>query len=48
MVMERRQGDPDVLIADARLANDVLNWLPQHSNIETIIDSAYKWYTRNV
>ena len=48
MVMERRQGDPDVLIADASLANDVLNWLPQHSNIETIIDSAYKWYTRNV
>lgn len=48
MVMERRQGDPDVLIADATLANDVLDWRPEYSNIETIIDSAYKWYTRNV
>ena len=48
MVMERRQGDPDVLIADATLANDVLDWRPEYSNIETIINSAYKWYTRNV
>ena len=48
MVMERRQGDPDVLIADATLANDVLDWHPEYSSIATIIDSAYKWYTRDV
>jgi len=46
MIMERRYGDPDVLIADASLANDVLDWHPEYSNLETIIDSAYKWYTR--
>ena len=48
LVQSRRHGDPDVLIADASLANDVLNWHPEYSNIETIIDSAYKWYTRDV
>jgi UDP-glucose 4-epimerase len=42
---ERRPGDPDVLIADATQAKNLLGWEPQHSDIATIIDSAYKWYT---
>jgi UDP-glucose 4-epimerase len=46
LVQSRRQGDPDVLIADASLANDVLNWFPEYSDIDTIINSAHKWYTR--
>lgn len=40
----RRAGDPDELIADASLAKQMLGWEPQFSNIETIIDSAHKWY----
>jgi UDP-glucose 4-epimerase len=48
LVQSRRPGDPDVLIADASLANDVLGWYPEHSDIATIIDSACKWYTRDV
>lgn len=44
---ERRLGDPDELIADATHAMDVLGWQPEYSNIETIIDSAYKWYTNH-
>lgn len=42
----RRSGDPDVLVADATQAKNLLGWMPEHSNIETIIDSAHKWYTK--
>ena len=41
-----RMGDPAWLVADAELANVELNWTPEYSNIETIIDTAYAWYTR--
>jgi UDP-glucose-4-epimerase GalE len=40
----RRHGDPAKLVADATRANDILGWYPEYSDIETIIDSAYKWY----
>jgi UDP-glucose 4-epimerase len=42
----RRPGDPDILIADATQAKNLLGWVPEYSNIETIIDSAYHWYTK--
>jgi UDP-glucose-4-epimerase GalE len=42
----KRDGDPAILIASAAKAKEVLGWQPQHSDIDTIIDSAYKWYTR--
>jgi UDP-glucose-4-epimerase GalE len=41
-----RLGDPAELIADATEAREKLGWQPLHSDINTIIDSAYKWYTR--
>jgi UDP-glucose 4-epimerase len=44
----RRLGDPDQLIADATLAQNVLHWRPNYSTINQIVDSAYKWYTRGV
>ena len=43
----RRLGDPAKLYADAGKARRQLHWEPLYSDIETIIDSAYKWYTRN-
>jgi UDP-glucose 4-epimerase len=43
---QKRLGDPPELIADAGEANEKLDWTPQYSTISTIIDSAYKWYTR--
>jgi UDP-glucose 4-epimerase len=43
---ERRPGDPDILVADATQAKNLLGWVPKYSNIETIIDSAHKWYTK--
>jgi UDP-glucose-4-epimerase GalE len=42
----KRDGDPAELVASATLAKEVLGWQPQYSDIDTIIDSAYKWYTR--
>jgi len=41
-----RAGDPDTLIADATDAQQWLQWTPKYSDIETIIDTAYKWYTK--
>jgi UDP-glucose 4-epimerase len=43
---ERRPGDPAELVADASLINEAFGWVPKHSKISTIIDSAYNWYTQ--
>jgi UDP-glucose 4-epimerase len=43
---EERAGDPAELVADATEAKEKLGWTPQFSDINTIIDSAYKWYVR--
>ncbi|HEY0822287.1 MAG TPA: UDP-glucose 4-epimerase GalE [Ramlibacter sp.] len=39
----RREGDPPVLVADARRAREELGWLPQYADIETIIAHAWQW-----
>ncbi|WP_310652561.1 UDP-glucose 4-epimerase GalE [Lactobacillus jensenii] len=39
----RRGGDPDSLVADSTKARTILNWHPQHDNIDDIISSAWKW-----
>lgn len=44
----RRAGDPDELIADATHAKELLGWEPEFSDIETIIDSAYRWYSSGI
>jgi len=41
-----RMGDPAVLVAECNQARHLLNWEPKFSDINTIIDSAYRWYTR--
>lgn len=40
----RRPGDPARLVANNFLASVTLGWSPDHSDLETIIDSAWKWY----
>lgn len=47
-VCERREGDPPVLVADNSKAVKVLGWKPVHSDIESIVQSAYKWETMKV
>ena len=48
LVGERRSGDPDQLIADASLARQELAWQPKYSTVDQIVDSAYRWYTREL
>lgn len=43
-----RMGDPGVLVADPSQAKQWLGWQPEFSDMKTIIDSAYKWYTRGI
>ncbi|BBI73220.1 hypothetical protein ACXGSL_11335 [Vreelandella aquamarina] len=40
---ERRVGDPAVLVADARLAQQVLGWRSQYAKLQTIIKHAWAW-----
>ena len=39
----RRAGDPPALVADARLAADVLGWKARIPGIETIVEHAWRW-----
>ncbi len=40
----RRHGDPDVLVASAQAIRDELGWQPRHVDLETIVDSAWRWH----
>ena len=40
---ERRPGDPDILLADSKLAKKTLGWQPEYQNLEEIIQSAWQW-----
>jgi UDP-glucose 4-epimerase len=40
----RRSGDPAVLVASSERARALLGWNPQHSNLESIIASAWDWH----
>ena len=42
--VERRAGDPGILIADSAKAEKELDWKPQYS-LEQIVISAWKWET---
>ncbi|MEM7475292.1 MAG: UDP-glucose 4-epimerase GalE [Planctomycetota bacterium] len=40
----RRPGDPSELVADSSLAQNVLGWRPQYTEIEDIVSTAWKWH----
>ena len=39
----RRAGDPAVLVADANLATQTLNWQPKLAQLEDIVRTAWNW-----
>ncbi len=45
-VGHRRPGDPPSLVSDPSMAREKLNWEPHHSDIETVIETAWRWMTR--
>ncbi|WP_020591763.1 UDP-glucose 4-epimerase GalE [Kiloniella laminariae] len=40
----RRPGDPAELVALTARAHDLLGWKPSHSDLETIIKTAWQWH----
>jgi UDP-glucose 4-epimerase len=43
----RRAGDPAVLLASSERAKSELGWSPRFPEIETIIESAWRWMEKN-
>lgn len=42
----RRAGDPSTIYADNTKAKHILSWNPAHSDLETIIKTAWEWHTK--
>ncbi|MEM8615570.1 MAG: UDP-glucose 4-epimerase GalE [Pseudomonadota bacterium] len=40
----RRAGDPPRLVADPSLAHSLLGWRPKHSDLDTILQTAWNWF----
>lgn len=43
---ERRDGDPAMLVATARKVREELGWQQRHSDLSTIIKSAWAWHSK--
>ncbi len=44
--MPRRPGDPPQLVAEPRLAFEVLGWRPRLSDLDTIVSTTCAWYAK--
>ena len=43
----RREGDPDILVADSNLCKKILNWTPKNNSIDQIIKDSLEWEKNN-
>lgn len=46
VVSGRRAGDPAVLVANADRIRSDLGWIPQRSDLDTIVSTAWNWHRR--
>ena len=46
-VVERRPGDPDVLIASPERIVKELGWAPRYSDVGTVVGTAWEWHRRH-
>jgi UDP-glucose 4-epimerase len=46
VIKPRRAGDPAFLVADPAAARDVLKFTPRHSDLQTIIRTAWAWHRK--
>ncbi len=46
-IVERRAGDPAILIASSDKIRKDLGWNPRKDNVETIIQDAWNWHTNH-
>jgi UDP-glucose-4-epimerase GalE len=44
--VERRPGDPPILIAQANRARELLGWTPQRSGLPEILGDAWRWHKK--
>lgn len=44
IMADRRPGDPPSLVASADKAKNTLGWTPKHSDMETILRTAWAWF----
>ncbi len=44
---DRREGDPPKLVGSAEKAKSVLGWAPQYPDLESIIQTAWRWHKAN-
>jgi UDP-glucose-4-epimerase GalE len=44
IVGPRRDGDPPELVADARRARSVLGWQPVYTDLDAIVETAWRWH----
>ena len=42
----RRPGDPSVLVGTSEKAKSVLGWTPQFADLNTIVETAWKWHQK--
>ena len=42
----RRAGDPTTLVANPEQARELLGWRPQLSDLDTIVQTAWKWHAK--
>ncbi|MEA5532706.1 UDP-glucose 4-epimerase GalE [Crocosphaera sp. XPORK-15E] len=43
---DRRPGDPPMLVGSSQKAKSILGWKPQYSDLETIVNHAWKWHQK--
>jgi len=43
---DRRPGDPAVLVGSSERVTRELGWKPEFNNLETILETAWKWHSR--
>jgi UDP-glucose-4-epimerase GalE len=41
----RREGDAPELVCDPRRVRETLGWIPQHSSLEEIVTTAWRWHS---
>lgn len=46
-IVERRAGDPAVLVASSEKAQEELGWKPKYADVRTVIESAWKWHVNH-
>lgn len=43
---ERRKGDPPILVAERKKAEQLLGWQPTRSDLDNIVSTAWNWHAR--